>query len=483
MIMPYTEKVLLICAPSSSGKSLLSNIICESDLNFLKLNTKALDEKTRQEISAKYFSEELALASYYLKAPALTVMEIFQAAHNSQNPEWHNLCEKILEREKQFEKGMWFKYLYKNYFLEAQAILEKNKNCIIDHNIFLDPYPDRKNIFLKFFGDFGKNFKILRMFNSIENTLLNAVNRNKRFYDFVLSQPSGQEALRKTGVSNAQKGFSFLTFRQPLRLIENWASMYTLTTQKSLHATVLQELSGREFKSLLRVAHREQEKLLGILCLTGYPLAHVHKNQLICLKKEHAYVTTMDTRDTIYVEEKRFEWDYSATVDNDMTPLTLATKYKPLLDMLRAWPSSKQVLHLNEIRENSSQRRIFHCLEEIGPKNDTSCSRNVTHETRIEDTDTFYGEKKAIFVELERAISSVLVHKHSQKIVYSLSKTHNICATLSLEKGRHLKVTVRLSKNVEKKNETFVFLGKLYAAFKNCEIAHYSAINVLVTSG
>jgi hypothetical protein len=418
-------------------------------------------------------------------------MEIFQVADNSANAELKILCEKILQKERKLPKSYAFIQLYKNYFDECKKILQTKKNCIIDHNIFLDPYPDRKNIFFKCFLQFGKKFKILRLFNCIESTLVNLLNRNNLFYDFVFSHSSGKQASREAVACNTQKGFSFLAFRQPLRLIENWAAMYSFTLQQPLHGTVMQQISGRNFQRALNVAHTEQEKLLGILCFKGYPVTHVPNPQLIHLAKEHSHLLQLSSQQSIYIQDKRFEWDYSVKIDNDLNSLSLSTKYKKIMELVKAWPAGKETLDLREEGVTALGSEILRKREEklqrlkkitlpstcpFIPEDNTSQTPHAYLINSLKNT-------KKFSLILDGLLSKVISEKYPKKIIYPVSNTQYACATVFLGKDSDIKIDVFFEKeNEEAISCTFIFLGNLYAAFKSCKAAHHHAINTFIIS-
>jgi hypothetical protein len=360
-MMPISYgKVLLICAPSSSGKSLLANLICESDLDFVKLNTKRIEEKTRIEISQKYFSDELEAANRCLNEPIHTLMQLFQITQNTRNKKLENICNNVWNKEKALGENYCFYHLYKNYFSGAQDIVKKGMNCVIDHNIFLDPFPKRKNIFLEYFACFKQNFKIMNLYNPIENTLLNVLERNKRFYSFVLDHESVREAEAGIRTQEANIGYSYSTFRQPLRLLENWASVYNIASTQSPDSLTFQQISGVDFQRLLNIAHYEQEKLIGFLCLKNYPIAHIHAHELTTLKDRYSYLSELAKSSILYISEKRFEYNYKISVDNDFnTNIEFNKKYRRVKFLLKRWSMNKQSYDFRAQKESERMKNLI----------------------------------------------------------------------------------------------------------------------------
>jgi len=467
-------KVLLICAPSSSGKSLLANLICESDLAFVKLNTKSIDEKTRKEISLKYFSNELESANRYSNEPIQTLMQLFQVTQNTHNKNLKAICNDVWNKEKSLGETYCFEHLYKNYFSGAQDIIKKGMNCVIDHNIFLDPFPKRKNIFLEYFAYFKQSFKILNLYNPIENTLLNVLERNKRFYSFVLDHISGQEAETGIRIQETNKGYSSSTFRQPLRLLENWASMYNIASTEPLDAQTIQQISGVDFQRLLDIAHYEQEKLIGFLCFKNYPIAHIPVHELITFKDRYHYLSELSKSPILYVNEKRFEYDYKIAVDNDFnTNIKFNTKYKQIKALLKKWPMNKQSYDLRAQKETDSMKNLLQDKErEINTQKNCFLSSmifkdvfsNKTKSSNYCVIQSFSDSEQTLKI-LRDTIEDVLENKRKKEIFYPISLQHYACATLVLLNEEIIRINMNYSssKEIYKYDNNLILLGKLHA--------------------
>jgi hypothetical protein len=477
MISNY-KKVLLICAPSSSGKSLISSLLNNLDPNFVKLNTKVLAEKTRIEISQKYFAAELAAASEYFEQPIHTVMQLFQMAYNTQSVVIKAICDGIRRKESFLGDAYCYEYLYKNYFSGAQEIIQKPANCIIDHNIFLDPFPERKNTFLKYFSYFKDNLKILNLFNPIENTLLNVLGRNKRFFAFALTHKSGQKVENEICAQDTQKGYSFLTFRQPLRLLEDWASMYDISTIKSLYTPMIQQIKGEDFQSIINIAHYEQEKLIGVLCFKNYPASYIHSDELITLKKKYAYLSQIGKGSIVYISEKRFNYDYRVAVDHDIINNLFNKKYKQILDIVSLWPTGEQTYDLRTLKESDRVRDLIREIE-IKINQQRGFLLSYTDFVNIQDRNlqlpdihiiqSFLNSKKIIEV-FNHIITNILLIRYSQKkVFYPISQRHYTCATirLSYENNMIIEMYSSSKKKIYQHDNNLIFLGKLYTHIKN----------------
>ena len=147
-MLDHPYKILLVCSATSTGKSTLAQEICKAELNFVKLNTKLITHLTHEQLSKENFNSEMQEASLLLKSPIKTIREILLQSKIANDKNLLKIQYAIESKLKKSDPQDYFNALYQNYCLAVKDLIASGKNCVIDHNIFLDPYPIRKNIFI-----------------------------------------------------------------------------------------------------------------------------------------------------------------------------------------------------------------------------------------------------------------------------------------------------------------------------------------------
>jgi hypothetical protein len=336
------SSIILICGPSSSGKSTLANLICKSYPTFLKLNTKQISINSEIEFSSVYFSEYLDQASKIIKKPIQKINEIFVEQKKQSNKLLDDLYNSIIQADQKIPQERFLEILYRNYFKEVKIILARGNKCIIDHNIFLDPYPIKQNIFLETFKDFKNDFKILNIYSNFENVILNTLERNKRFYNFLSSNNSTNTSNDQLIDSDIKKGFSYYIFRQPLRVIENLALLFETDTNSN--NKILQSISSEDFKKILTIVKYEQEKLIGFLIFKEYIFTHIKDKELIELRSDLSYLKEVsNNKDILHIKEKRFVYDFQILTDCNLVEENIdkLDMNKKILDLRNTTSTSK----------------------------------------------------------------------------------------------------------------------------------------------
>ncbi|NBT86456.1 MAG: hypothetical protein EBT45_08215, partial [Alphaproteobacteria bacterium] len=91
-----------------------------------------------------------------------------------------------------------------------------------------------------------------------------------------------------------------------------------------------------------------------------YPIAHIPVHELITFKDRYHYLSELSKSPILYVNEKRFEYDYKIAVDNDFnTNIKFNTKYKQIKALLKKWPMNKQLYDLRAQKETDSMKNLL----------------------------------------------------------------------------------------------------------------------------
>jgi hypothetical protein len=304
----------VISGPSSSGKSSIANIICKFDTSFIKLNTKRINIISEQMLSHNYFARELDVASIIIGKNIASVSDVFTETQKCSNKALLDISKTLSIKLSDLDPQVYLDILYQNYVLEVEGILERGNRCIIDHNIFLDPHPLKKDIFFKHFKHLDGALKVINIYSNFENVILNTLDRNNRFYNFINTHERTNSSKTELERFDEQMGFSHLVFRQPLRIIENLFSMYRFTDSHS--TKTLQIIRGRDLQQMLDIAQYEQEKLIGFLVYKNYIFTHISDEELLSFRSDFVIPDITD-RD-IYVEDERFRYDVGLITDYNL---------------------------------------------------------------------------------------------------------------------------------------------------------------------
>lgn len=457
--------VILICGPSSAGKSTLANLICELCPNFLKLNTKEININSEIEFSSLYFSKYLDQATKIINRKIYRINEIIIEQKKRNNKLLNYLYNSLLLEFQGLSEEKFLKILYQNYFKEVETILAKGNKCIIDHNIFLDPFPIKKNIFLEFFKVFENDFKIINIYSNFENILLNTLERNKRFYHFLSNNNPINESTNQLIESDIKKGFSYYIFRQPLRTIENLSLLFKI--DKNSDGKILQSIPAEDFKKMLTIVKYEQQKLIGFLVFKEYIFTHIEDKELIEFRWDFAYLNEIsDNQDFLFIKEKRFLYDFQIITncnlrEEDTNKLNLNKK---LLDLRNEINSFDLKHKINSLINNIELNKSF------SMKNFEIKTINNLNNDPLYIISSFSQNDLTI---VENIIKDITKRIGNRLVLYPVAENIFIKILINNENINFIKIIVyffeglnQILKKFEDFDNNLIFLSKLYAGLK-----------------
>jgi len=457
--------VILICGPSSAGKSTLANLICELCPNFLKLNTKEININSEIEFSSLYFSKYLDQATKIINRKIYRINEIIIEQKKQNNKLLNYLYNSLLLEFQGLSEEKFLKILYQNYFKEVETILAKGNKCIIDHNIFLDPFPIKKNIFLEFFKVFENDFKIINIYSNFENILLNTLERNKRFYHFLSNNNPINESTNQLIESDIKKGFSYYIFRQPLRTIENLSLLFKI--DKNSDGKILQSIPAEDFKKMLTIVKYEQQKLIGFLVFKKYIFTHIEDKELIEFRWDFAYLNEIsDNQDFLFIKEKRFLCDFQIITncnlrEEDTNKLNLNKK---LLDLRNEINSFELKYKINSLINNIELNKFF------SMKNFEIKTINNLNNDPLYIISSFSQNDLTI---VENIIKDITERIGNRLVLYPVAENIFIKILINNENINFIKIIVyffeglnQILKKFEDFDNNLIFLSKLYAGLK-----------------
>jgi energy-coupling factor transporter ATP-binding protein EcfA2 len=457
--------VILICGPSSAGKSTLANLICELCPNFLKLNTKEININSEIEFSSLYFSKYLDQATKIINRKIYRINEIIIEQKKQNNKLLNYLYNSLLLEFQGLSEEKFLKILYQNYFKEVETILAKGNKCIIDHNIFLDPFPIKKNIFLEFFKVFENDFKIINIYSNFENILLNTLERNKRFYHFLSNNNPINESTNQLIESDIKKGFSYYIFRQPLRTIENLSLLFKI--DKNSDGKILQSIPAEDFKKMLTIVKYEQQKLIGFLVFKKYIFTHIEDKELIEFRCDFAYINEIsDNQDFLFIKEKRFLCDFQIITncnlrEEDTNKLNLNKK---LLDLRNEINSFELKYKINSLINNIELNKSF------SMKNFEIKTINNLNNDPLYIISSFSQNDLTI---VENIIKDITERIGNRLVLYPVAENIFIKILINNENINFIKIIVyffeglnQILKKFEDFDNNLIFLSKLYAGLK-----------------
>jgi hypothetical protein len=368
-------KILLINGPTSSGKSSIANLLCESDFSFQKLNTKKIASDVLKNHEKKYFESDLKYASSLIGQPVPNVKTLTYFCENSENSEIYSLYQKVHKKIEEMSCSL-FQELYTAFRDEAISLTSGGENCVIDHNIFLDPYPYRNQVFFKLFRDFGETFKSLTLYTNVEQIFQNNLRRNHKFIEFAEKFSSWKDAFEIMDAEESKAGQTFLHYRQPMQVIQNLQLHYRIRTDEDQNGELLEVIKREDFLSLISKIELAQSHLMGYLIRKGYPLVHSKGFlRFIDPRKTFLFVDQLKESECVYIYNKRFSHDF--LVKNSWKNKLLSLEKKDLkgtpLEVLRPWLQGKRplgedvsrVAKIVSIENFLEEKRLDSIFEEI----------------------------------------------------------------------------------------------------------------------
>lgn len=446
--------ILLICGPSSSGKSSLANMICEIDDSFVKINTKEINVKTEIDFTQKYFPNELNEAQRITGKRLEKINDIFIASKKIKNNYLFELSRSLAFKLEKIDKKIYFETLYFNYKQTVVSLLSKNKRCIIDHNIFLDGAGLRKEIFFKQFLSLKNSLKTISIYTYLEKIVLNNIERNERFYNFIYSIKDDKNKNEIVSNFDKKSGFSNFIFRQPLRILENYFNLYKASSK--LSKNYLQKIQESTFKKIFRISDFEQRKLIGFLVSNNYLFSHIPDSELINLSKEYAYLNTVN--DTIYISSEKSDINIQILTNRNFTQKDVEILSNFNGDILEFKKENNTIL-LSE--------KINYILKSIkNPKCKNLEKKYTQYKNKfvIDDFNKIYHDTY-----LNSLLNKLLEYKEIF-VIYPIDNSRNSIIYLSLSIQEFKLIYNNINQNNYENNKfDLVFLGTLFAVVKSNE--------------
>ena len=458
--MNNSTNIILITGSSSTGKSTLANTICLTSKT-VKLNTKSLSTISSQEFSQKFFTSELEDAFKITRKKFTSLYDISLEFKKTNNNKLLKVWERIKKKHEKYGLSDFLEILYKNYAKEVKNINSHNYTCIIDNNIFLAPFPARKNIFLKNLPWPQAKFKIINLYCDLHTMLTNNFTRNERFFEFVKTQASEVHLEKKLLKQDISKGFSHNTFRQPLRTIENLALLYEVTQNHS--SNILEAISTKEFLKIIKVVLFEQVKLIGFLLFRKFTFTHIIDNELIQLNKHFKYLKKVDSsKPWVFIKEKRCFYDLQIVTDHNLNQNNL----HKIINKIGK-------VNIKNVSKNKASREFIY-------KKFLNVHKQEKNELPIKDKTILKENNNKIYVLKYLTINnSKIVNK---LIVDILNKKQNVGVIFPVSKKHYTKIifhnlsnnTLTMNMSYSCKNKAFdefdnnlIFLAILYSKLKN----------------
>ncbi|WHA04411.1 GspE family protein [Candidatus Bandiella numerosa] len=453
--------IILITGPSSSGKSTLANIIC-NHTNASKLNTKQLNIKSGQEFSKKYFAEELKQASELINKNLKSINDISIELKKIDSKILSKIWLEINEKRKKCKLTDFLDILYKNYDLEVNQIINSGGRCVIDHNIFLDPFPERKNIFLKYFAWPQSNFIVINLYSNLSNIVINTLERNQRFYNFINSQhPLSTNIEEKILKEDTKKGSSFNIFRQPLRTLENVASLYKFDQEKSSNA--LEFIPTKEFKKIIKLIFFEQVRLIGFLVFKKFPFTHIIDNELLQLHSSFKFLEEMSlSKSNIYIKFGRTFCNMQIKTNHNFSG-------EAVYDLINKSPQvTPQVNILDNYKNQLNKNTINRLFANTKKQQKFKLCHNIGDYKNIEKLHLFHYVKISMTKEIDLLVDDLMDKKTPVLAIYPICENQHtkILFTNMTNSSLTMKMEIKSRKKFHLFDNNLIFLAMLYAQLK-----------------
>lgn len=335
-------KVLLIIGTSIHDQLNLAEYFVNK-LEFIKLNQQKIFNKVASDISEEYFIKDIKFVSEITGKIYENYLELLSFLQKTNIAKLSKIYQPIY-RQAQLANEIIIFRLYKEYFKEAQQIIISGKNCIIVENIFNDPFPRRKDIFFDYFNYFGDNFKILNVYSSMQNCILQSKYANSKFISYICSNDNIENIYYHINDMAIKNGFDEYIFENPLFNFEQFPLMFHILNQKP-NTQIFEVIRGKDLKKIYTESISEIKKIFGFIVLKSYTKFYQKNSILNELGSQFLYLKNFQSEDEIYISNKRLIYHYNLILNGQ--ELDKLAELKELIDSIKLWLDNKNYTYYN----------------------------------------------------------------------------------------------------------------------------------------
>ena len=318
--MNKSGKALLVIGTTLKSQIYFVKKICSNIPNLVYVDTKKVFEKTCKSISSDYFYNELSFFQKFTNKKFVDYLDLLYFIQKLQHSEIQLLYKDFYKKAQYVNNIILYRY-YEDLYLEINKLINKGKNCIFIENIYNDPYPERNEVFFKFFNILGDNFKNLHIYTDISTTIRNSINNNNNIINSFLSKKS----IKKSGDN----------FEHPLFTLELFPLLYEITEKPDKN--IFEQITGKSLKNAYLESIYQAKKLLGFFVSKQIPYFYHKQSILNEIGKSFLYLKDFKDNSNLYIINKRTSYNYNIIESNYSTKESLDKNYTNLIRNIKSW--------------------------------------------------------------------------------------------------------------------------------------------------
>jgi len=412
-------KVLLVTGTSLQSQYDFVRKFCQNNVDFIPLNTIKLFNNVVKKITHEYFSEDIKRANKLINKKHHNFLELLFYLQKINDPSITDFYKEYYKKIQLINKIILYR-IYESFFLHSKQITSSGKHCILAENIFIDPFPLRRDIFCSFFDMYGENFKIVHIYIDIGSSIKQLIEGSNHFIQYVFSKQTGYIAYRENIKLEETFGYPVHRYENPLFSLELFPLIYNITNNIPKNNAYLQEIKGSSLKNIYFESINQNKKLFGLFILKQYPHFYYKHSILNEIGKKFLFIKNFKEDETIYFINNRVDFHYNIIHSHHLTNDGNFFIPSDFLLSVESWikqdiytPYSDAFLQNSLLRYNYDNKNNYDAISKLSQKNKAYIRRlNSKYQTIfIED---LYNTKK------------------TNKILNDLIDCNNLCILLRI---------------------------------------------------
>ena len=257
--------------------------------------------------------------------------------------------------------------------------------------------------------------------------------------------------------ADAKKGNSFNIFRQPLRILENVASIYKFDQDKSINS--LEFIPTEEFKKIIKVIFFEQAKLIGFLVFKKFPFSHIIDSELLQLHSSFKFLEEMSlSKSNVYIKSSRTFYDIQIIANHNFSGETI-------FDLIN---KSTQINIFDSKKNRLNKKTINIFFDNTKKQEKFELCHNITGYMYVKKLRLFHSLKINMIKEIDLLVDD-LIHKNTPLLaIYPISQNQHIkiLFTNLINSSLTMKLEIKYQKNFHLFDNNLIFLAMLYTRLK-----------------
>jgi hypothetical protein len=455
-------KVLLITGTSVHDQLIIAKYLAD-ELEFVKLNQEKIFNKIALEISEEYFIKDIKFAEEITGKIYPNYLYLLSFLQKTNIAKLSKIYQPFYRKAQLANEIIIFR-LYKEYFREAQELINSGKNCIIIENIFNDPFPRRKEIFFDYFNSFGDSFKILNVYSSMQNCISKAKTANFKFISYVCSNHNIEDIYDYMTNLAIKNGYNEYRLENPLFNFEQYPLMFNISNKKS-NTQIFEIIKGKDLKRIYNESIFESKKIFGFTVLKSYPIFYQRPSIMNEIGLQFLHLKDFLDEDEIYISNKRLIYNLNLILDKDN--IYEISSFTQISDNIKLWIQNKDFRYhssdqyINKIKKVEAQIKY-----ESPTQQDLSFETLNTIKKLIPDNNLFIINDIYNKDHIDGPCS--INHPNNQKYIkcYYFLRIKNIWVTyvVSFRNDNNIKLEYFHNAQIpiEQNDENLIFINYLY---------------------